>query len=52
MILLLFACSGRVSELPIKRFSDFELNSFFNTYLVALLIIVIESILHSFISIL
>ena len=30
----------------------FELNGFFNTYLVALLIIVIESVLHSFIPIL
>ena len=35
-----------------KAVPKFELNGFFNTYLVALLIIVIESVLHSFIPIL
>ena len=35
-----------------KAVPRFELNGFFNTYLVALLIIVIESVLHSFIPIL
>ena len=35
-----------------KAVPTFELNGFFNTYLVALLIIVIESVLHSFIPIL
>ena len=34
-----------------KAVPTFELNGFFNTYLVALLIIVIESVLHSFIPI-
>ena len=35
-----------------KAVPQFELNGFFNTYLVALLIIVIESVVHSFIPIL
>lgn len=35
-----------------KVFPKFELNGFFNTYLVAILIVVIESVLHSFIPIL
>ena len=35
-----------------KAVPRFELNGFFNTYLVALLIVVIESVLHSFIPIL